>query len=126
MKTSLFRYLTLAAVLWAGALTVTVRAEDLSAVKARMSQRLSKLDSLKASGAIGENNRGLVEVRDGGGDAASVVSEENHDREEVYAAIGKQTGSSAEAVGRARAKRIAADSAPGVWLQHENGTWAKK
>lgn len=101
-------------------------AEDLGAVKARISHRLAQLDALKASGAVGENNRGLVEVRGGGGDAAEVVAAENGDRQAVYAALGKQTGTSAEQVGHARAKQIAAASAAGVWLQHEDGSWYKK
>jgi uncharacterized protein len=102
------------------------RAEDLGAVKARIAQRLSKLDELKAKGALGENNRGLVEVREGSGDAASVAAEENRDRETVYAAIAKQAGTSPDQVGHARAKKIAESSAAGVWLQHEDGTWYKK
>lgn len=101
-------------------------AEDLSAIKARMDQRLRQLDQLKASGAIGENNRGFVEVRDGGGDAASLVPAENADRQAVYAAIAAKAGSNAEQVGRARARQIAASSAPGVWLQDESGNWYKK
>jgi uncharacterized protein YdbL (DUF1318 family) len=101
-------------------------AEDLGAVKARISQRLAHLDSLKASGAVGENNRGLVEVRGGGGDAAEVVAAENSDRQAVYAALGRQTGVKADQVGHARAKQIAAASAAGVWLQHEDGSWYQK
>ncbi len=101
-------------------------AEDLGAVKARISQRLAHLDSLKAKGAVGENNRGLVEVKGGGGDAAEVVAAENSDREAVYAALGRQTGATAAQVGHARAKQIAAASAAGVWLQHEDGSWNKK
>ena len=126
MKNSVLRILTLIVALVFGAGVGRVRAEDLGAVKARMNQRLSKIDQLKSSGAIGENNRGFAEVRGGGGDAADVVAAENRDRETVYAAIAKQTGSSAEQVGRARARQIAAASAPGVWLQREDGNWYKK
>jgi uncharacterized protein YdbL (DUF1318 family) len=125
MKTTLLRLCLVISMLLATA-TITRAAEDLGAVKARIEQRLPKIDSLKAGGAIGENNRGLVEVRGGGGDAASVVTAENTDREAVYAAIAKQTGASADGVGRARAKQIAANSASGVWLQHEDGSWYKK
>lgn len=103
-----------------------VRAQDLSAVKARMEQRLSKLDALKGQGVIGENNRGLVELRGGNPDAGDVVAGENSDRTAVYAALAKQTGSSAETVGKARAKVIAGNSAPGVWLQRDSGEWYKK
>lgn len=102
------------------------RAEDLGTVRARMSARLSKLDPLKAGGAIGENNRGFVEVRAAKGDAAQVVAEENRDRETVYAQIAQSNGTSAGQVGRLRAKKIAENSAAGVWLQHDDGSWHKK
>lgn len=124
MKTLLSRLL-LASLLFALPAAVS-RAEDLGTVRARMEQRLDRLDQLKSSGAIGENNRGFVEVRDGGGDAASLVAAENSDREVVYAAIAGKTGSSADQVGRARARQIASNSASGVWLQAESGTWYKK
>jgi len=101
-------------------------ADDLNAVRARMEQRLSAIDELKAQGAIGENNRGLLEVRSGGGNAGRVVSEENRDREIVYSEIAKKNNTSADQVGRARARRIAANSAPGVWLQRDNGEWYRK
>lgn len=105
---------------------LALHAQDLGAVKSRMSQRLNQLDALKRDGAIGENNRGFVEVRGGSGDAASVVTAENSDRETVYAAIAKQSGTSAEAVGKARARKIAGESASGVWVQNDAGQWAKK
>jgi uncharacterized protein YdbL (DUF1318 family) len=91
-----------------------------------MAQRLSEVDDLKGKGAIGENNRGLLEVRDGGGNAAAVVADENRDREAVYALIARDTGASADSVARARAKQIAAASRPGVWVQDESGAWKKK
>ena len=103
-----------------------VRAEGMDAVKERIRSRLPSLDALKASGSVGENNRGFVEVRGGGGDASSVVSAENNDRETVYAAIAEKTGSTSAAVGRARAHKIAADSAGGVWVQKEDGSWSRK
>lgn len=101
-------------------------AQDLGAVRTRMEQRISQLDSLKASGAIGENNRGFVEVRKDSGDASSVVAAENGDRDIVYQSIAKKTGSSPEQVGEARARQIASNSASGVWLQREIGTWYQK
>jgi len=103
-----------------------VHAQSAGQIRQRMAQRLSQVDELKAKGAVGENNRGLLEVRDGGGNAASVVADENRDREAVYALIAKETGSNADAVGRARAKQIAAASKTGVWVQDESGTWKKK
>lgn len=105
---------------------VVSHAEDLSAIKARMDQRLGQIDHLKSIEAIGENNRGLLEIRTDGSNAATVVSAENADRQAVYAAIAAKTGSSADLVGRARARQIAAGSAPGVWLQDDSGRWYKK
>ncbi len=102
------------------------RADSLPEVRARMEQRLGKIDQLKASGAIGENNRGFVEARDGGPGAGEVISAENSDREKVYAAIAEKTKTSAEEVGRARARQIAGASSPGVWIQDASGTWTKK
>ncbi len=93
----------------------------------RMRDRLPQLDALKEKGVVGENNRGFVEIREGGGaSAGSLVSDENRDREAVYELIARQTGSTAENVGRARAKDIAARSRPGVWVQDESGRWANK
>ena len=73
---------------------------------------------------MGENNQGFLEVRSG--NDGGVVSAENQDRAAVYAALGQRTGASADAVGKARAKQIAAGSAHGVWLQRDNGEWYKK
>lgn len=108
------------------ALTATVSAQSAAAIRQRMEQRLPQLDALKAKGAIGENNRGFVEVREAAGNAASLVSDENRDRESVYALIAQQTGATADSVGRARAKQIASSARSGVWVQDESGAWKKK
>ncbi len=126
MKISFLRLLVLSAALLLGVASVTLHAQDLGAVKGRMAQRLSKLDAFKAQGLIGENNRGFVDLRGGDTAAGDVVAGENRDRGEVYAALAKQTGGTADQVGRVRAKQIAAGSAAGVWLQREDGSWYKK
>jgi uncharacterized protein YdbL (DUF1318 family) len=122
--TTLFRFIVSLATL--SVLAVSLQAQDLGSVQARMRERLPKIDALKSEGALGENNRGFLEVRENKGDAASVSSAENSDRTTVYAAIAKQTGSTPAAVGAARAKQIANNSARGVWLQRENGEWYRK
>lgn len=108
------------------AVAPTVFAQNAGELRQRMAQRLSQVDDLKAKGAVGENNRGLLEVRDGGGNAAAIVADENRDREAVYALIAKDTGATPDSVGRARAKQIAAASRAGVWVQDESGEWKKK
>ena len=106
--------------------TAVMRAEDLGAIRARMEKRIPQIDALKTQGAVGENNRGFLEVRAAAPDADSVTSAENADRTAVYAALAAKTGATADAVGKARARQISANSAAGVWLQRDNGEWYKK
>ncbi|MEI6861627.1 MAG: DUF1318 domain-containing protein [Verrucomicrobiota bacterium] len=128
MKT--FVLLCLAFVLLLGATVTSVHAaaaDDLAAVKARMTARISSIDALKLKGALGEDNAGLLDVRDPAvKEAAAVAAEENKDRTAVYAALAKQAGSTPAQVAKTRAKQIAASSAKGVWVQDEKGVWGKK
>jgi uncharacterized protein YdbL (DUF1318 family) len=126
MKSPHFRVLALVSVLLLSFGAVSARAEDLGAVKSRMEQRLPLLDQLKSKGVVGENNRGLVVLRGGDVDAGDAVAAENRDRGLVYAEVAKQTGTSVEQVGHFRARKIAAASAKGVWLQKDDGTWHQK
>src|SRR5687767_9294975 len=121
-----FRRLSLTALIFLGGAAFAIAAEDLAAVKARMEQRLALIDELKAKGVVGENSRGMMELRGGDVDAGDAVAAENRDRSMVYAEIAKQTRTSVEQVARVRARQIAAASVPGVWLQKEDGTWYKK
>jgi len=108
-------------------LSVPAFAESAADLRRRMEQRLPQIDALKAQEIVGENNRGLLEERKSGtAGAASVVSDENRDRAAVYALIAKETGATADSVGRARARQIAANSRAGVWVQDEAGAWKKK
>ena len=122
MKTRLFTVLALLCLL-----TASVFAQNAGDIRRRMEERLPQIDALKAQEVVGETNRGFLEERKSGTPtAAAVVSEENRDREAVYALIAKQNGASAESVGRARAKQIAEKSRGGVWVQDESGQWVKK
>lgn len=119
MKTRFFVLLTALCVL-----TVSALAENAADIRRRMSERLPQIDALKAQEVIGENNRGYLEERKSG--STAVIAAENNDRKAVYALIAKETGANADSVGRARAKQIAANSSPGVWIQNEAGNWVKK
>lgn len=105
-------------------LTATAFAESAADIKHRLDERLPRVDSLKLMEIVGENNRGFLEERKPG--AGTVVSDENRDRESVYALIAKETNATPDSVGRARAKQIAAKSPSGVWVQDESGAWKKK
>lgn len=105
---------------------LALHAQSAGELRQRMAQRLPQIDELKAAGALGESNRGYLEVREAQGNAAALAADENRDREAVYVLIARETGTSAEAVGRARAKQIAAQSKSGVWVQDDSGAWRKK
>lgn len=123
--TSFFRILFV--VLSLGLGTAVVHAADIGAVKARMAERLSSVDSLKERKLVGENNRGFLEARGSlTPSEEQVVSSENADRREVYGAIAASTGASIDQVGRQRAQMIASSSKRGVWVQAPNGEWAQK
>ena len=127
MKTLWIRSLFTVVAFALAAAATNLYAEDLGAVKQRMDQRVAAIDALKQRGAIGENNRGYLEARGSlSGDESRLVPAENADRATVYAALARQTGSTADQVGRARAKYIAQNSTPGVWLQDETGRWYRK
>jgi uncharacterized protein YdbL (DUF1318 family) len=123
MKTIFLRIVFLVTAL---CLVSVVRAEDVGAIKARVEQRLPQVDALKEKGAVGENNRGFLEVRGGSADAAAVVAAENKDREALYTSVAQKTGSSVVNVGKARAAKIAQNSRAGVWVQDEAGNWKQK
>ena len=108
-------------------LAVSAFAESAGDIRKRMEQRLPQIDALKSQEVVGENNRGLLEERkSGAATAGAVVSAENSDRLAVYALIAKETGATADSVGQARAKQIAANSHAGVWVQDASGAWKKK
>jgi uncharacterized protein len=101
--------------------------ESAAELRQRMEHRLPAVDEMKSQKIVGENNRGFLEVRgDASGEQRETVDAENRDRTAVYAMIAEQTEATPEQVGRARARRIAELSAPGVLLQAEDGSWYEK
>ena len=69
-------------------------------IKERMRQRLPVIESLKANGIVGENNKGLLEFMKGKSENKEVVEAENKDRMMVYQAIAKKQGTTPELVGK--------------------------
>lgn len=126
MNRRLFLLLFSFAAMFAGSAALRA-ADDAAEAKARMRERVAQIDQLKLAEAIGENNRGLLEVRKADApNAAAIVDAENKDRGTVFNATASRAGTSPDAVGRAFAKQIAAASASGVWVQREDGSWQKK
>lgn len=97
-----------------------------SEIKQRMISRLPLIKALKDKGIVGENNKGFLEFIGGQKEGADVVQAENKDREEVYAAIAKQQGTTIEVVGKHRAIQITQNALAGEWLQDGSGKWYQK
>ena len=90
-------------------------------IKSDMLARKPALDGLKAKGTIGEDNKGYLGIVSGKLDDASkkAFDAENADRKTVYAAIAQKQGTTAEAVGKRRAKQIAEQAKPGEYIEYE-------
>lgn len=96
--------------------------------------RLSELDKFKRLGAIGENNQGLVEVRDldalsdlrARAEVQKVVRAENADREELYKEIAAVKSIELSQLGKIKetyAETLRKNAKPGDWIQLPDGTW---
>ena len=92
-------------------------------IKERFKDRLPVIVELKKAGIVGENNLGYLEFRGAVKKNEDVVNAENEDRKKVYEAIAKKENTTAELVGKLRAKQIAEKADSGDWLQDEKGKW---
>lgn len=91
--------------------------------------RYSAIQNLKLSGQVGENNRGYLDVLQGGGNAAALVQAENSDRGVIYRAIVQQNGLPASAISQVESAfaDVQRDRAKaGESVQLSNGQWTKK
>ena len=99
--------------------------------------RLDEIDSFKSDGVIGENNRGLLEIRslDAVSDLRAratvqrLVKDENADREQLYREIASATGVDPGQIPRIQetyAATIRSQSRPGAWIQMPDGSWRQK
>lgn len=95
-------------------------------IKANMLKRLPIIKELKIKGIVGENNRGYLEFIGTVRDKEEVVSSENADRKQVYAAIAANQGTTLEVVEKHRAAQIERKAEPGEWLQDAAGLWYQK
>lgn len=120
----------------AAAVDVNVSTPAVRALKASMAARFPQLQPLYGKSAVGETSNGLVTVRDTGAlslkekaDVNRLVDEENRDRSALYAEIIKANNldmGTLPEVQRIFANSWRAKSAPGWWIQQDNGQWTKK
>ena len=91
--------------------------------------RYNELSMLKARGAIGENNRGYLEVLDNSNsDAKAVANAENADRKVIYETIAEQNGLSGEmgTIEKVFAQVQRDKAQVGEMTQDDSGNWVKK
>ena len=85
--------LTMCSVLaWAGSYSIKTMTPEVQQALSARKDRFGELRALKSSGAVGENNRGYVEVLKNTANANSVASDENRDRKVIYQTIAEQNG----------------------------------
>ena len=105
-----------------------LQANNAETIKQNMIKRLPRIQELKKDGLIGENQQGYLEAVQSNLPAADkeLIEAENADRKSVYEAIARQQGTTAELVGKLRAKKIFEQAKSGEFLKQEDGTWKKK
>ncbi len=100
----------------------------------RRKSRYPQIEELLDEGSIGENNQGLLEIRQktqifSDKELKNIVLEENNDRSFIYRSIQEQNNLPKEALkdiqntfAKERQERVG----EGVWIQLPNGEWVKK
>lgn len=89
------------------------------AVSGRKS-RYNEITKLEGSGIVGENKKGLLEVRSPGKaaeDTLSLVTEENRDRMTIYRGIAQKNGTNVLDVQKVYAKRLQKDAPSGCPIE---------
>lgn len=84
----------------------------------RRRDRNAELARLEVSGVVGENSRGLVEMRSAARpDVSALVDAENSDRMIIYNAIASKNSTSLEEVQKLYARRLQSDAPPGTPIE---------
>ncbi len=93
-------------------------------------ERRDALKTLKTQGVLGENNRGLLELRipatEATAEAALLLTAENTARTRMYEIIAQEQNTTADFVASRRAARVAERAPAGLWYQTAQGEWLKK
>ena len=133
---NLFALLTLVAALNVyAAANLEINTPGVSAITASMQARHGQLSPYYASGAVGLNFGGMVELRDAGAvplaarqTVNALVAAENQDRAALYAEIANANGHpewQAE-IRSTFAQRWIQRAQRGWWVQDGNGGWTQK
>jgi uncharacterized protein YdbL (DUF1318 family) len=118
------------------AVDLDVSTPAIRGLRASMASRFPQLRPLYDKGAIGEANDGLVAARDTGAlglreraDLNRLVDQENTDRRALYGEIIRANNLDPGTLGEVQrlfANSWRTKSAPGWWIQRDDGQWVKK
>jgi len=120
----------------AAAVDMNVSTPAIRNIRASLANRFPQLQPLYAKGAIGETSTGLIAARDTGAlslkekaDLNRLVEQENADRQALYTEIIRANSLDSGQLGEVQ--RLFANSwrdksAPGWWIQQNNGQWGRK
>lgn len=121
---------------YAQQVNIDVSTPAIRGLKDGLSNRFPALKPYYDKGAIGESNNGYIEARDVGnlnlqdrGNLSRLMDQENKERQSLYREIMTANKFGPEAlpqIQRIFANSWRAKSAPGWWVQADNGQWAKK
>jgi len=118
------------------AVNIDVSTPAIRGIRDSMKNRFFQLKPFYDKGAIGENNKGLVEARNIAGlnlqersQVNKLIEQENKDRAALYQEIATANKLGSETVPQIAtifANSWRGKSQPGWWVQGDNGVWAKK
>lgn len=120
----------------AAALDIDVSTPAIRGFRESMKSRFPLLQPFYDKGALGENSKGLVEVRNADAlplkdraDLNRLSQQENSDRNALYAEILRANKLGPDMLAQTQklfANSWRAKSKPGWWIQQDNGQWIKK
>ena len=118
------------------AVDIDVSTPAIRGIKESMKNRFPALEPYYGKGALGENNKGLVEIRNVDAlslkeraDLNRLSQQENSDRSALYKEIlsaNKLGSDKMEQIQKLFANSWRSKSRPGWWVQQDNGEWTKK
>ena len=113
-----------------------VSTASIRALKTAIKKRFPKLIPYFQKGIIGENNRGLLEIKSWQGVSLAkrakvkqLVEAENKDRTNLYQEVAKNMGIDPSQLGKVQkifAKQWQKTAHSGTWIQTEDGKWVRK
>ena len=116
---------------------IEISTPSMRALRGSLADRFKSLEGFYRRGALGENNRGYVEIRDQSGlnlkekaNLRRLVDAENHDRRALYMEILEANNLDRQFLDEV--ERLFANSwrgkkvVLGTWIQGDDGTWVRK